>query len=53
MDEKFGLPKRCASCNEPLGPAAQAFHDYRAFYRRAIESGDTVKLHTKATMLKE
>ena len=47
IDEKFGLPKRCATCNEPLGASAQAFQDYRIFYRRAVAAGATIRLHAK------
>jgi len=44
-DEQFGIPKRCSTCMEPLGPAAQAFVDYRTFYRGVLSAKVPMRLH--------
>jgi DNA-directed RNA polymerase subunit RPC12/RpoP len=48
-DEQFGLPRRCATCQEPLGHAATAFAAYREFYRLVVGSELAMRLHTVAT----
>ena len=48
-DEQFGLPRRCATCQEPLGQAAAAFAAYREFYRLALDSKLAMRLHTAVT----
>lgn len=48
-DDRFGTPKRCSTCQEPLGAAAQAFVDYRAFYRSAMQSKARMRLHAVAS----
>jgi NAD-dependent SIR2 family protein deacetylase len=50
-EETHGLPKRCSTCNEPLGAAAQAFRDYRTFYNKATELGVTMKLYAKKALV--
>ena len=49
-NEKYGLPKTCAVCNQPFGAAATAFQAFREFYRAATLEGLSMRLHTKPTV---
>jgi len=46
-EETYGLPKRCAVCDEPMGAAALAFQAFRKFYQAATAAGLRMRLQTK------
>jgi DNA-directed RNA polymerase subunit RPC12/RpoP len=52
-DEKFGLPRRCSTCQEALGAAAEAFAAYRDFYRGVVRSKVPMRLHAVAAQTEE